>query len=102
MTRRLRFSDQADEDLSNIALHIANETGNRRLAAGFAGRLRARCMRLASLPATLGMARPELGSNLRSTPAEGYVIFFRYLENTVEIVTILHGSRDVTAHFDPD
>jgi len=101
MTWRLRFSDQADDDLTHIALHIANETGDRAIATRFANRLRARCRRLASLSATLGTARPELGHDLRSTPAQGYVIFFRYEGTTIEIVTILHGSRDTVQHIAP-
>lgn len=70
------------------------------MALAFVSRLRHRCLRLAELPGTLGTARPDLADGLRSTPCDGYVIFFRYREDdAVEIVNILHASRDVEGYF---
>src|SRR3546814_7136971 len=34
-----------------------------------------------------------------STPHKGYLIFFRYRDEALEIVTILHGSRDTATCF---
>ena len=50
----------------------------------------------------MGSARPELGQGTRSTPHKGYIIFFRYAEDAVEIINILHASRDVIAYFTDD
>lgn len=96
---QLRYTDEADSNLADIALHIANESSNRDVAVNFVKRLRAKCRQLASLPATLGTARPELRSDIRSTPCQGYVIFFRYQGDVLEIVNILHGSRDIVSYF---
>ena len=96
---RLQFTDAAERDLIEIALFIAAESRSRALAAAFVERLRAKCRHLSSLSATLGTARADLGTEIRSTPAQGYVIFFRYRENTIEVINILHGSRDVIRHF---
>ena len=38
--------------------------------------------------------------DLRSTPSHGYVIFFRYTADAIEIVNLLHASRDILTHFD--
>lgn len=98
--RSLRYKASAREDLIAIALYIADESGSREVADAFGRKLEQRCEHLASLPGTLGTARPDLREDLRSTPCQGYVIFFRYADETLEIVNVLHASRDVVAYFD--
>lgn len=39
---------------------------------------------------------------MRSFAFRGYVIFFRYEADAVEVVNILEGHRDVDAHFRSD
>lgn len=41
------------------------------------------------------MARPELHPHIRSFPYRGYLILFRYSENTLEVIGIIEGHRDV-------
>ena len=98
--RKLRFTADADRDLVDVALHIATQSGSRDIALTFTGRLRAKCRDLASLPGILGTARPELRADVRSTPCQGYVIFFRYRDDVLEVINVLHGSRDIAAYFD--
>lgn len=98
--RTLSFTRAAQEDLADIALFIAVESGSREIAEEFAQQIRSKCGHLAGLGGTLGTARPELGNDLRSLPFKNYVLFFRYRNRHVEIVNVLHGSRDVDAHFD--
>jgi toxin ParE1/3/4 len=98
MTRHVRFTAAAREDLRNIFDFIAEATGADAVGDAFTQEIRGRCRRLAELPGTLGSPRPELRSDLRSTPHRGYVILFRYRPDAVEIVNILHGSRDIAAH----
>ena len=102
--RRLQFTDDADRDLVDIALYIASESQSRELASAFVERLRAKCRQLASLPATLGTPRqdlrPEPLNDIRSTPCQGYVIFFRCRDDVLEVVNVLHGSRDVIRYFE--
>ena len=58
---------------------------------------------MAQLPSTLGRPRPELRPDLRSFPFKGYVIFFRYLDDdSLEIVHIIEGHRDIAAIFADD
>lgn len=98
--RKLTYTSAAKEDLARTALYIAQQSGSRDIAIAFTNQLREKCRRLASLPGTLGSARPELRPDIRSMPAYGYVIFFRYRDGMVEIVNILHGSRDVDGYFE--
>ena len=97
--RRLVYLTAARDDLIDILRYVATEGGNPEVARSFVGRLQERCRHLAELPGTLGTARPELHPDLRSTPSHGYVIFFRYTADAVEIVNVLHASRDIQTLF---
>jgi toxin ParE1/3/4 len=98
--RQLRFTDDARRDLVDIAVYIASESQSREIALAFVERLRAKCRHLASLPATLGTARPDLREGIRSTSCQGYVIFFRYQGDLLEVVNVLHSRRDVIGCFE--
>jgi len=41
-----------------------------------------------------GQSRIDLALNLRFFPAGTYLIFYRPIEDGVEIVRVIHGSRD--------
>lgn len=96
--QRLRFSRAAQRDFKTIARYIADRSG-RGIANAVILRLRQRCERLAALPGLLGTARPELAVGLRSTPHRGYILYFRYVDDTIEIVNVLDARRDATVHF---
>lgn len=101
--RALRILDSARDDIARIYRFIEQESGNSKLAEGFARRLNEQCRKLSQLPGTLGVARPELRPDIRCFPFRGYLIFFRYApEETLEIVAILEGHRDVIAAFGGD
>lgn len=99
MSRRLVYLDAARADLLAILRFIADQSGSVGVAERFTDDLRAKCRRLAELRATLGRARPELRPDIRSFAFRGYVIFFRYGADRLEIVNILEGHRDIDAHF---
>jgi plasmid stabilization system protein ParE len=63
-------------------------------------KLIAKCRHLARLPVRMGRPRPELLLDLRSTPYGNYMIFFRYVGDTFEVVNILEGHLDIDAHFE--
>lgn len=102
MSRALGYTETAEANLADISVYIANESGLRSAGQEFSDQLRAKCRRLASLPGTLGTARPDLGDDLRSTPHKGYVIFFRYTPDALEIINILSASRDLISYFTTD
>ena len=99
---RLVFTHAALADLTEIANYIENSSGSLATAERFTDGLVAQCEHLAGLPGTLGRPRAELLPDLRSTPHGNYVIFFRYVADTFEIVNILERHRDVTLIFKRD
>jgi len=99
---RLRFTAAARDDLTEIALYVAEQSGSRSVAAAFRKQLRQKCERLASLPGTMGRDRSELALGLRSSVFRGYVIFYRYVDNAMEIVNILEGHRDIETFYRED
>jgi len=100
--RLLRYTEAALDNLSAIADHIAHSGGSAAIARDFTLRIRRRCLDLASLPGTLGRDRSELRPSIRSLAFKGYVIFFRYTGEDLEIVAILEGHRDIVAYFQDD
>jgi toxin ParE1/3/4 len=101
---KLRFRPDALRDLEEIRDYIAEDSPA--AAARLIGLLGKTCAFLADNPYAgladnpyAGRVRPELWSDLRSFPARRYVIFYRLLGDTLEIVDVVHGSRDIEAMF---
>jgi toxin ParE1/3/4 len=92
---RLRYLEQAREDLIQIRRYIARESRSHEVALRYTDMLRRQCRELAELPGTMGRARPELMEGLRSIPHGNYVILFRYSGSFIEIVSIIEGHRDI-------
>ena len=98
--RRLRILKSAATDLADILDFIARQSGSLGAAQGFVQAIRSRCVELSNLPGTLGRQRPELRPDIRSVAFKGYVIFFRYGDDVIEIVNIVHGHRDLEQLFE--
>ncbi len=92
----LRLSGRAENDLSEIWSYIAADSvpSADRPNSIFRDKLST----LADFP-MMGRSRPELRPGLRSIPAGSYAIFYRPIENGVEIVRVLHQARDVETLF---
>lgn len=91
---RLVFRPEADADLADIHDHIAADSPAR--ARKFVALLRQRCAPLRQFP-EMGRARDDLRPGLRSLAVDRYVVIYRLPGDVVEIVAIVHGSRDVAA-----
>lgn len=103
MARRLRYSASARKSLDELADYLATASGGSLAAKDFLKRLRQKARHLASLPGTLGRARPELRLDLRSFAFKGYIIFFRYVGDDIfEIVDVIDGRRDIDSLFSED
>jgi toxin ParE1/3/4 len=91
-------------DFASVLDYVTRQSGSRLIGRAFVNRLRNQCKKLASLPGTLGRPRPELRPGIRSFAFKGYVIFFRYEDDTFEVVNVIEGHRDIIAYFrdDPD
>ena len=98
--RKLYYLDQAKDDLIQIKRYIAKESGSQKLALEYTRKIRKQCRKLTGLPGEMGRLRPELREDIRSFPYGNYVIFFRYVGNSLEVVTIIEGHRDIEALFE--
>ena len=92
-----RITDQAEDDLFGIALHIAQDDAA--AAERFIDRIHQKCQMLAEQPG-MGPKREELASGLRSLRMGNYLIFYRTVSDGVEVVRVLSGYRDLDTLFD--
>jgi toxin ParE1/3/4 len=88
----------AEEDLYGVTTYLAtneSELHARRLLS----KIFITISTIANTP-YIGRERNELQKNLRSFPAWDYQVFYRLNENDVEIVRIIHSSRDIESLFE--
>ncbi len=97
---KLRYLEQAKDDLIQIKRYIANESGSQEIGLQYTDKLREQCRKLARLPGKIGRPRTELMEGLRSFVHGNYVIFFMYNNDYLDIVTIIEGHRDIETMFD--
>jgi toxin ParE1/3/4 len=95
---RVRNTVLAENDLTDIWVHIASD--NPVAADALLDRIGEQCAMLAANPKA-GRARPELFAELRSFPVGSYLILYRPEPGGIEVVRVLHGSRDLPQQF-PD
>jgi toxin ParE1/3/4 len=95
--RRVRFLTSAQRDLVGLRLYLTRASGSLRIGQGFTERLRQRCHEFGGLSTDVGREREDLGPGLRSFTWRDYLILFRYVDGTTQIVRILHGRRDIPA-----
>ena len=92
-TLTIHWEPQATDDARGIWLYIASDSLPR--ADAWLERLLDKVALLESNPA-LGPPRDELLPDLRSITLGQYLIFYRPMAGGIDVVRILHGSRDVT------
>jgi len=97
MSRVVR-TPQADLDVFEIAVYIAQD--NVEAADRFLEKLDRKLESL-SRSSGMGRIRDELVAGLRSFPFDRYVIFYKPLRGGIEVVRVLHASRDIPAIFNP-
>jgi toxin ParE1/3/4 len=92
-----RLSPAARSDLDEIWFYIAQDDPE--AADKFIRAIVSRFPILATMP-ELGRQREELSPRLRSFPVGRYVVFYRPMENGIEIARVLHGARDFPPLFE--
>ena len=94
MTRRYVLAPQAARDLVQIWRYVKREVG-RETADRIGSTIRTKCVYLASFPGA-GHWRHDLTSaDVRFFSVYSYLIVYRPETKPLQVVTILHGSRDV-------
>jgi toxin ParE1/3/4 len=92
MNPRIIRSRSAEEDLEEIWDYIARDSAFH--AERFIRYIDERLQYLAANP-LIGRPRSELGADLRGFLVKHLVIFYRTRQDGIEIVRILHSSRDI-------
>lgn len=94
-----RLTPDADADLDEAANYLGER--NEAAAVRFLREFRARARLHAAHP-RLGRPRDDLQPGLRSFVAGRYVVFFRPSADGIEVLRVLHGSRDASAELGTD
>lgn len=92
----LIISPEAEQDLIDIWLYIAEDQPTN--ADHFLERVQEKAQKLAEFK-ELGIDRRELSPDLKSFPIDRYVLYYRPNNQGIELVRVLHGSRDVNLLF---
>lgn len=90
---RIRRKPQALQDAAELWYYIATESDSTR-ADAVLDDIDHTIEMLSNHP-KMGRARDELKKGLRSFPVHRFVIFYYPLKDGVDIVRILHGTRDL-------
>jgi plasmid stabilization system protein ParE len=89
---RVRLTADARVDLKLIARRIGRD--NRGRAKSCSAELRGACASLSHHPARFPVAAILGGDEVRKRVHGDYLIFYRITESEVEVLRIVHGSRD--------
>jgi len=92
---RLAFTLKARRDLQEIGDYVARESPVQALR--FVDTLERRCASLLVTPQRYPLVARYPARQIRRAPHGSYVIFYRLREDTVEILHVLHGARDLDA-----
>lgn len=92
----IRLTDSAKADLLEIWLYAAQE--NTTAADLLIDELTATYDKLVQFP-ELGRNRDDLFLGYRSLTIKKYLIFYRLMPDAIEIVRVLHGSRNLPELF---
>ncbi len=85
-----------DADLFDIAVYIGED--NPQAADALIDVLNRKFILLAEFP-TMGRQRPELGNGIRSFPIGNYMVFYRLIDDGIELIRVLHGARNAKRLF---
>ena len=95
--RTVRVAAAAEEDLQEIWAYVAQH--NLEAAIKLIKEITGKFAILRDHP-HIGREQHKLLVNLRSLVVKGYFIFYQPFEDGVEILRVLHGSRDIESIFE--
>ena len=93
---RIIIAPEANSDLDNIYHYIAED--NVHAADRLVNKVEDVLGALSQHP-EMGRSREELFPDLRCFPVSSYIIFYRPLEDGVEVARVLHASRDISEDY---
>lgn len=96
MNRRYVINILATQDLQEIADYFTANS----VEAGeqFFRKFDRRCEQLINF-SHMGKSYTEINPNLRGLPLDGYIIFYRVLDDGIEILRVVNARRDLPSLF---
>jgi toxin ParE1/3/4 len=94
---KLRLTGTAKKDIQKISLWIAEENPVR--AKSFARELNEACEKLIEFPEAYLPIGIFGTKSVRRKPYGNYLIFYRIIDNRLEVLRILHGAQDYSDLF---
>lgn len=94
----VKFNDEALRDLEEIGDFISRD--NPRRAATFVDELIDRCGELGDFPQAFPFVSRYARRGIRKLAYRRYLIFYRVIDQRVEIIHVLHGARDYSSILD--
>lgn len=91
------IAPSASQDLNNIAEYFLKQ--NVQAGEKFFLKFNRKCKQLIQFP-HLGRPYNHLKPSLRGLSLDGYIIFYRFIDETLEILRIVNGRQDLDALFD--
>ncbi|EKU96603.1 plasmid stabilization system protein [Leptolyngbya sp. PCC 7375] len=92
---KIRYTELADTDLFDIYVYTYQTWGASQAISYTAG-LKSAIDRIAQEPTRPGtIDRSNLRQGYRSYHQQRHLIFYRVVENTIEIIRVLHDSMDI-------
>lgn len=92
---KIVWTEPAVEDLQELHAYIARDS--ELYASGYVERIITAVERLAEYPA-LGRIVPEANEeNIRELVYQNYRIIYRITKNRIEMLSVIHGARDLGA-----
>jgi toxin ParE1/3/4 len=90
-------SDQAQRDLDEILDYLDSQSTQ--AADRFAVKFEQTCNLHAAHP-QIGASAEECATNLRQFTVWNYAVFYRPVEDGIEVIRIIHGARDIPKLFE--
>ena len=92
----LILSPEAEQDLVDIWIYIAEDSPTN--ADHYVDKLYDKGILLSQNP-EIGTKRPDIMETLRSFPIDHYILFYREQAKGIELIRVLHSSRDIYSIF---
>lgn len=98
MSFKIKFTDTAKEDLRNIAIYIAEQSKDKKIAIDFVNELREKTKILETFPECGAIPDDRImkNSNYRFLVCKEYLIFYHYVseDNTSYVLAVFNSKRD--------
>jgi toxin ParE1/3/4 len=97
MSNICKFTVPASRDIEIIIDYTADNSSFD-AAESLLSKINSKCARLAKFPG-MGRRRDELAVNVRSFPVNDYLIFYRSIEEGIQILRVVSGYQDLEGLF---